>query len=181
MNIKSWQIAGLIFTILFGSLLHFTYEWSDNNPLVGIFSAVNESTWEHLKLLFIPMFLFFILEFFAYGNEYPNFIIIKFCSMLLGMVVIVAAFYTYSGILGQNFLWADILIFILGVLSSYLFTYIFLQTDCFVNPIYSFIGLLGIIGLLICFFIFTFNPPQLPFFQDPISLKYGIAGSNIEF
>lgn len=43
-----------IFISILGVLLHFTYEWSGDNPAVGLFSAVNESTWEHLKLIFFP-------------------------------------------------------------------------------------------------------------------------------
>lgn len=174
MNTKCWTIAGMIFTLILGTLLHFTYTWSSGNPLVAIFSAVNESTWEHLKLLFTPMFLFAVLEYFAYGSELPNFIPVKFLSILLGMFTIVATFYTYTGIVGQNYLWADIGTFILGVIVSYLFSYIVLQTDYFTSSIAFLIGLAGLLLLLICFFVFTFNPPQLPLFQDPITLAYGI-------
>lgn len=174
MNIKFWHIAGIIFTLILGTLLHFTYTWSGENPLVAIFSAVNESTWEHLKLLFTPMFLFTVLEYFAYGNELSNFIPVKFLSILLGMFTIVATFYTYVGIIGINYLWADIAIFILGTIVAYFFSYKMLQTDCFSSKIANIIGFVGLLSLLICFFVFTFNPPQLPLFQDPITLAYGI-------
>ena len=55
-SIKNFQIFSTIFVMILGTLLHFTYEWSGGNLLVASFSAVNESTWEHLKLLFYPMF-----------------------------------------------------------------------------------------------------------------------------
>lgn len=51
------------FISILGVLLHFTYEWSNDNPAVGLFSAVNESTWEHLKLIFFPMLLLTMIEF----------------------------------------------------------------------------------------------------------------------
>lgn len=174
MNTKSWTIAGIIFTLIFGTLLHFTYTWSSGNPLVAVFSAVNESTWEHLKLLFTPMFLFAVLEYFAYGYELPNFIPAKFLSILLGMLTIITVFYTYTGILGENFLLADIGTFILGVLVAYFFNYKMLQTDYFSSSMAVLLGLVGLLILLICFFVFTFNPPHLPLFQDPNSLSYGI-------
>ena len=44
--------AGIIFTLATGTLLHFTYEWSGENPFVALYSPVSESVWEHLKLLF---------------------------------------------------------------------------------------------------------------------------------
>ena len=54
MSLKT-NLFRFIFISVLGVLLHFTYEWSGNNPIVGLFSATNESTWEHLKLLFFPM------------------------------------------------------------------------------------------------------------------------------
>lgn len=174
LNIKLWHIAGILFTIIFGTLLHFTYDWSNENPFVAIFSAVNESTWEHLKLIFTPMFLFAILEYFAYGNELDNFIPVKFLSIVLGMFTIVATFYTYVGIIGINYLWADIATFILGTIVAYLFSYKMLQTDCLTSNLANLIGFLGLLLLLICFILFTFNPPQIPLFQDPVTLNYGI-------
>lgn len=53
-----WELAGFLFTGALGVLLHFLYEWSGGNTLAAAFSAVNESTWEHMKLLFFPMFVF---------------------------------------------------------------------------------------------------------------------------
>ena len=41
-----------------GTLLHFLFDWTGGNAVVALFSAVNESIWEHLKLLFYPMVLF---------------------------------------------------------------------------------------------------------------------------
>ena len=72
MRIKQFHIVGLLFTLLTGFLLHFVYEWSGDNPLVGLFSPVNESVWEHLKLLFFPILAYSIVEYFIYGKNYPT-------------------------------------------------------------------------------------------------------------
>ena len=71
-KLYSWQIGGLVFTLLVGSLLHFLYDWT-NSPVVAVFSAVNESTWEHLKLLFFPTFVFSVVESKFLLKHYPNF------------------------------------------------------------------------------------------------------------
>ena len=42
-NFKKYIISGIIFTIVFGSLLHFFYDWSGKNAIVGLFSPINES------------------------------------------------------------------------------------------------------------------------------------------
>ena len=62
-SILKFEIISTIFIMIAGTLLHFTFEWSNNNPIVGTFSAVNESTWEHLKLLFFPMLISSIIIF----------------------------------------------------------------------------------------------------------------------
>ena len=45
-----WELIGFAFTGAVGTLLHFVYEWTGGNPLIAAFCAVNESTWEHMKL-----------------------------------------------------------------------------------------------------------------------------------
>ena len=45
---------GIIFISMFGTLLHFLYEIRKHNKLVAVFSAVNESTWEHIKIGMTP-------------------------------------------------------------------------------------------------------------------------------
>ena len=57
-----WELAGFLFTGALGVLLHFLYEWSGGNTLAAAFSAVNESTWEHMKLLFFPMYDFSVFQ-----------------------------------------------------------------------------------------------------------------------
>lgn len=106
-SLASWEIAGFIFVVVVGTLLHFVYHWSGNAPIVGIISPVNESTWEHLKLLFVPMLLFSIIEYFAVGKAFPGFIAAKAFGILLGMLVILAIFYTYTGIIGKNYWWGE--------------------------------------------------------------------------
>ena len=69
MRIKTWQIITAIIWIILGILLHFTYEWSGDKIIVGLFSAINESTWEHLKLLFFPMVITIIVGYFYEGKR----------------------------------------------------------------------------------------------------------------
>ena len=59
---KLWQAAGFAFATLGGTILHFLYDWTGGSILVAPFSGVNESTWEHMKLLFFPMLLFSLVQ-----------------------------------------------------------------------------------------------------------------------
>lgn len=167
-SLKSIHIIGIIFTIVVGSLLHFVWEWSGQSNLTAIFSAVNESTWEHLKLLFFPFITFAIIEYFLYGNETKCFFSVKVCAVLLGMLTIVTVFYTYTGILGKNYFPLDILTFLLGVIVSYLYSYYHLYTSPQSCSVYAeVLAIFTLLLFIIAFAVFSFTPPSLGIFQQP--------------
>ena len=172
-NILKWQIFGFTFTVVLGSLLHFVYDWSGESIFVAPFSAVNESTWEHIKLFFIPAFLFAFIQSAFLSNCYDNFWVIKASGALLGIFLIPVLFYTYSGAFGKSPDWLNILFFILAAALAYLVEFLlFLRVTRFskLSP-FAFI-LLCIVAFFFVFF--TFFPPKLPIFQDPTTNLYGI-------
>ena len=107
-SILKFEIISTIFIMIVGTLLHFTFGWSNNNPLVGTFSAVNESTWEHLKLAFFPMLIIGIIEYFFVKNKVNNYIESKTIGITSSILFITSFFYTYTGIIGTNFFIIDI-------------------------------------------------------------------------
>lgn len=172
-----WEIAGFIFVIVTGTILHFVYNWTGQNRIAGIFSPVNESTWEHLKLLFFPTLLYVIVEYFAVGFHFPNFIAAKVLGIVLGLAVIVVVFYTYTGIVGRHFLWADILTFVLGVAASSLYSWRTVhQVDAGIIP--QFVAILIFLVLTACFVLCTFYPPHISLFLDPVLKGYGMPGKK---
>ncbi|MEG2200173.1 MAG: DUF6512 family protein [Anaerovorax sp.] len=170
---KNLQIIGALFTLILGTLLHFTYNWSGKNTVISLFSATNESTWEHLKLLAMPVLLFGVIEYLSYGKQIQNFIPVKILSVFLGMSAIILVFYTYVGIMGQHFLWADVGTFVIGVIVTYLFSAYFLHTHCFSSALSICFGWIGLFLLVGCFVVFTFSPPPIGLFLDPVSNSYG--------
>ena len=167
-----WEIAGFLFVIIFGSLSHFVYQWSGKNRIAGLFTPVNESTWEHLKLLLTPMVLFSIVEYFAVGKDCPNFISAKALGILLGMIAIVVIFYTYTGILGKHYLWADILTFVLGVAVAYAYSFKMINKEP-VGTSSQIIGIIIIFILILSFAVFSYYPPHIPIFLDSVTKSYG--------
>ncbi len=174
MNKRKWSIAGALFTILAGSGLHFLYGWSGRNTAVGLFSAVNESTWEHLKLLAIPMLVFAIVEYAVYGRKVANFAPVRALSILAGMAAIPVLFYTYAGIVGQNFLAADIGTFIIGVLLAYSLSNRYLDTPALSSKKCVAAGWALLALILAAFIVFTLYPPQIGLFRDPVTGLYGL-------
>lgn len=173
---KKWCIAGALFTLVAGTLLHFVHDWC-GGPVTAILGAVNESTWEHLKLLFWPVVLFGIVEYLAYGREIKGFLPIKVISLLIGLLTIVTLFYTYTGILGFNTLVLDIGTFVIGTLAAYGYACCRLEHP---RPALqtraATVGAGLILVLLLAGFIaFTWAPPHIGLFLDPVSGGYGIA------
>ena len=167
------EIIGLLFAIVAGTLLHFTFAWSGGSSFIGSFSAVNESVWEHLKLAFFPILIWGIAEWFIIGRNIKNFWLAKLASALSAPLIIVILFYGYVSVIGRNFLAADISIFIISVIIGTIIDISILRMK--EAPEWS----NGLFAVIIAFFAlvfiaFTFTPPKLPIFKDPVSGGYGI-------
>ena len=174
-NLIKFQIFSAIFVIIIGTILHFTYNWSKNNSFVGLFSAINESTWEHLKLLFFPILITIIFSYFIFKDTFPNFLCSKTIGIITAMLFTVIFFYTYTGIIGTNYAFVNILTFILSVIIGEYIAYILTINNFIVNKIFC-ISILILLTFL--FFIFAFNPPKINLFKDPINGSYGIQKNS---
>ena len=173
-RILFYELAGIVFIIVFGSILHFTFEWSGHQAIVGVFSAVNESVWEHLKLGFWPAIVFALIEFKYLKKATNNFLFGKTVGIYLIPVIITILFYSYTAILGESILVIDILTFIIAVIVGQLVSYRLLTWKMLPYNLDRF-SLIALILLGFAFVLFTFYPPQLAMFQDPITGEYGIV------
>ena len=173
-HIFFYELAGIVFIIVFGSILHFTFEWSGNQAIVGVFSAVNESVWEHLKLGFWPAMVFALLEYRYLKKLTDNFLFAKTVGIYLIPIIITILFYSYTAILGESILIIDILTFVIAVIVGQLVSYRLLTWKSVPYNL-NMISLTALILLGLAFVLFTFYPPQLAMFQDPITGEYGIA------
>ena len=171
-QIGYWELLGFGITSLLGTLLHFLYECLGESVWIAPFSGVNESTWEHMKLLFWPMFLFAIAQS-LFVKEREDFWCIKLRGILLGLWLIPVLFYTYNGVIGKSPDWLNITFFFLSAAVSYRY-----ETKRFHSEASQrcssrwAIFLLCVIVLL--FVLFTFFTPKLGIFRDPLTGTYGI-------
>lgn len=171
-TISYWQLASFLFTSILGTFLHFLFDLSSQSVIVAIFSAVNESIWEHMKLIYYPMLLFALIEFQFWGKDHKEFWCIKLVGILLGLVLIPVLYYTYTGISGVSVDWLNITIFFLSAGVTFWAENKLLQKEngCFLSSRISFI-LICIIGVV--FTLLTFFTPEIPFFKDPVTGRYG--------
>ena len=173
-----------LFVSILGTLLHFTYKWSGGSPIVALFSAVNESTWEHLKLLFFPMLLLTLLELalemrrtggkltpeaFHTAKLLPkNFLMARTIGILAGMFLIIVVFYTLLGTLGKNYDFLNIALYFAAVIFSF---WVEDKVRSKLPHPYFKTAVILLSVLTIAFFLFTFFPPAIGLFADPLIAK----------
>ena len=148
-TLLKFTILGIIFTVITGTLLHFVYDLSNENPVVGLFAPINESVWEHLKLLFYPATLWITIGYKKFGKNNCNYLFPAFLGVVSGLITIPVLFYLYTFILKKDILVLDI------AQKNYNF--------CFISN-KKVILLWEIVFIL--FILFTVYPPALPLFKD---------------
>jgi len=165
-----YEIFSTIFITILGVILHFTYEWSNKNLVVGLFSAINESTWEHLKLIYFPILITIIIGNIIFKKDIPNYLSIKTKSLIISLLFIIIFFYSYTGILGYNIAFLNIGSFFISILISEYYFFKNISSIITNKNIYPVILVL----LFICFITFTINPIHINLFKDPLTNTYGI-------
>ena len=171
-SIGPWQLIGFAVTSLGGTLLHFLYDWLGESRWVAIFSGVNESTWEHMKLLFWPTFIYAIVQSFFFLDR-KDFWCVKLRGILLGITLIPIIFYTYNGAIGRSPDWLNISIFFICAAIAYVYeTRQFNSVTRICKNAKLALGTLCVIALL--FAVFTFITPKINIFKDPLTNTYGI-------
>ena len=162
-NVKFYSVLGFLFVSAAGSIWHFVYGWSGSNPIVALFFPINESTWEHMKLLFFPMLICSLFLSAQLRESLPSLPGALFFGNILGTMSIPVLFYTYSGILGRTVIAVDIAIFFAAVLTAWGTAWKLKESD----RVYRCRMLLyGLTFLLFALFVFfTLRVPGLPLFQ----------------
>lgn len=169
---------GIIIICVIGTLLHFTYELSHHNKYVAIFSAVNESTWEHIKICMTPTILWSIYEIITYGFSL-KFLVAKSLSLLTIILLIPILFYSYNIFTKKSILFIDVICFYVTVIcSQFVFKY-FINLN-YISNIYVYLSIALLIVEIGSYLYLTFNPFNDFLFKDPITHRYGLDGHPCE-
>ena len=171
-SIGLWQLIGFAVTSLGGTLLHFLYAWLGEAVWIAPISGINESTWEHMKLLFVPMFIFAIVQSFFFKDR-EDFWCVKLRGILLGIILIPVIFYTYNGAIGKSPDWLNIVIFFICAALAYIYETRLFNSEKF-RCSSSKVAIATLCAIALLFVIFTFATPEIEIFKDPLTGTYGI-------
>ena len=157
----------MVVTAILGTVLHFLYEWTGESAVTKPFSAIDESTWQHMKIMYFPMLIFGIMQWCFLRHERSNFWLVKLVGLLVALSLIPALFYTYNGAFGTSPDWLNIAIFMLSAIGGYATEYALFKRG---KPYSKWCNLafVGIVAVGVLMVFFTYLPPDLPLFKSPI-------------
>ena len=157
-----------------GTLAHFLYEASGHSRIIGLFAAVNESTWEHIKIALTPTILWSLLDGASYGLN-ANYFLAKIASLLVITFFIPIVFYSYRRLVKKSILVIDILIFYIAIILSQLtfFGILNLPSQGFAIQYLATVATFVFFG---AYMTLTLFPQKSPIFKDPLTGKYGFLG-----
>lgn len=164
-----WISVVVIFTL--GSLAHFLYEIAHHNKIIGLFTAVNESTWEHIKIAITPTFLWSALDGFIFGTD-PNYFTAKLVSLLILTFFIPLVYYSYRRAVKHSILPIDIMVFAVAIVLAQLSFFAIIDQPAvpywatYLSTVMTFIFFGAYMTL-------TLYPLRNIIFRDPITGKYG--------
>lgn len=146
-------------------LVHNIYKWIPNN-LTAIFFPVNESIWEHMKMLFT---VFMISGFIIYLlSDKDNIIISSFIVGILGIILYLIMFLPFKT---ENMVIIFAVLIIDIVVCEYI-RFVMMRNDMFTK--YNKFAYILIIVTYIIFGYLTFKPIKCELFKDTLENKYGI-------
>jgi len=172
------KIIGVFIIFGLSFLSHFMYQWLPNS-IFSILFPVNESIWEHMKLIVTPVLIFSIFEYIIYRKkniEYNNFILSYAVSMILGIIIYLIIYLPIENIFGHSMIVAIVILFITFIVVEFISYYIMNSREIKYSNI---IGISLIILIYIVFGYLTYNPIESDLFYDKEKKIYGIPKEKI--
>ena len=171
-KINKLFLYSLPILFILGSIAHFLYDILGFNNIIGIFFPVNESIYEHTKLVIFPLVVFYIYGYFNVKPDLNKWINTFLIALFTSIIIIPMLYYFYTTAFGFESVIIDILIFFISITLSQLLAFHYYNKGNITLDTKVIIILL--LTYLIINIMFTFNPPKLPIFYDKTTDTYGL-------
>ena len=173
MSLKTIKIIGFFVIFLLCFPFHFLYDWLPNS-LFSIFFPVNESIWEHMKLIYTSFVFYGIFDYLLLKKNkivFNNFLIQLFLIPIIAIFIYLIIFIPIYKIIGENMI-VSIGLLAIVILIEQILSYFILQYKEIKYQ--NIIGIIGIILIYIIFGYLTYKPIENYIFYDIVKDKYGI-------
>ena len=169
---KKFVVINTIITFLVSFLVHYIYQWIPS--FITTIFPVNESLYEHMKLIFISPIISGLLIYFYFRKKnyvINNFLFGLICSIIFNIIIFYLAYLPLYYEFGQSMLMTLSVYFVAIALSNYLY-YLIIEMNN--NKKLNRISLIMLIVISFILIYFTYKPLRIDFFKDPINNTYGI-------
>ena len=179
MSIKKTRIISILGVFIISFLAHFMYNLFPN-VITSFFFPVNESIWEHMKILFTSTMIYGVFDYILmnkFNIKYNNLLLELFITSFLNVIIYLIIYIPIYLIIGENIIISISLMIIVYSTTKYIGYYILIQKE------YRLLNIISIFLVIICYFIFiylTYNPIHNFIFYDTVDGKYGIREYVIE-
>lgn len=170
---KKIILTNTIITFLLCFLTHFLYDWFPN-PLFSLFFPVNESIWEHMKMIYTTILLYGILEYFIlkkFKFNPSNYLLSIFLKSIFAIPIYLVIFLPLYYNIGENMLITFIILFLTILIVNYIGYKIQINKEISKQKL---ISVTGIVIIYIIMGILTYKTPHNVLFFDTLEEKYGI-------
>ena len=170
-----WEVGSFFWVALAGSALHFAFELSEFWKPLALFSSVNESTWEHLKMYFWPGLIVALVQYTYTRDISNNYWLAKFISLIVTPLGIIISYYGYLSItlplFGTGFFMMDLMTMVIGLSCGSIAAYKTMMTPKIKGLPKKYI-FSGYLLLVMMFATFTYFPPEIFLFENFFGYEY---------
>ena len=172
MSLKIWKIISAFLVFLTSSLLHFIYVWFPNT-FTSLLFPVNESIWEHNKIIIGSFLIWAIIEKIFFKEKknslWAGFVSGIFCALLVMLVFTPVYFLILKT---QDNIIVTFIIFFIAIAISEILNYKILQKEY--KPKLEKLALIGFGLVIVLNALLTYYPIKIGIFYDYNKLTYGI-------
>lgn len=175
MNLKTIKLFAVIGIFFLSFIAHNIYNFIPN-IFISFFFPINESIFEHMKIIFTSTLIYGILDYLLikkYKINYNNFLWQLFFTSFISISIFLLIYLPIHYLFSENLIITLILLFITYIISQIISYYLLKSKEIlFLNKIAIFL----IILVYINFIILTYTIDKTDFFND----TYNTVFSNLE-
>lgn len=173
MNLKKIKIIAVIGIFLLSFLAHFA-NYLFPNLIFSFVFPVNESIWEHMKIIFTSTLLYGVVDYLLlqkYKIKYNNFPFQLYFTALSAIPIYLVIYLPLYKLIGENLIVSILLLLIVYIISQWISYHILKEKEIKVlNKLAIPVILLSYLG----FIYLTYNPIHNYIFYDTTEKKYGL-------
>ncbi len=176
LNIKKIKIIGIIIAFILCFPLHFIYD-KFPNFITSIFFPVNESIWEHMKILFGSIIISGVIQkiiVILKKDKINNMCFSNFIAAITSIPIFLIIFLPFYFIIGENII-INIIIMLITIIISEIISYLITNMKDYKLEN---VVILFVIIIYIIFALLTYYPPRNFLFIEEKTLSYGINNKN---